>query len=171
MGLSSHGCQATDEHHDVFNLFFSSSDGWWFSEQVDFFCSFGDTCQPFRVPPVCWLSLWSALVFIHSSAQCCLIARGGLAHSWHELPNSTEEVLTSLFLLLPQHWWKFSNLFLSARPTVCSTISNQLWTLKLNYFPLKAHTIPHMSTLLLLGTIAFTIYGNRSVLRQCLTLV
>lgn len=115
----------------------------------------------------------SALVFIHSCAQCCLITAGGPAHSWQQLPNSTGEVLTSSFLLLTvlQHWWKFSGLFLIVSPTVCSTISNQLWTFKLNYFPQKEHVIPHMSTLLLLGTITFTIYESSSVSRQCLILV
>lgn len=52
MGLFSHGCQVTEEHHNIFNLVVSSSDGWWLSGQVDFCRSFGDPCQLFRVLPL-----------------------------------------------------------------------------------------------------------------------
>lgn len=114
---------------------------------------------------VWWLSMKSVLVFIHTGAQGCLITLGGLAHSWQRLPNSTGEVLTSSFLLFPvlQHWGKFSDLFLIVCPTVCTAIWNQLWTFKLNYFPLTEHIIPHMNKLLLLllvETIIFTIYES-----------
>lgn len=101
---------------------------------------------------VWWLSMQSVLVFIHTGARCCLITLGGPAHSWQQLPNSTGEVLTSSFLLfiVLQHWGKFSDLFLIVGPTVCTAISNQLWTFKLNYFPLTEHIIPHMNKPLLL---------------------
>lgn len=108
-------------------------------------------------------ALWYLYTVLLSVASSLEEARPIPGRSYLTPPR---EVLTSLFLLLLQHWWKFSNLFLTAGPTVCSTISNQLWALKLNYFPLKAHTIPHMSTLPLLGTITFIMYESRSVLRQ-----
>lgn len=45
-------------------------------------------------------------------------------------------------------------------PTVCSAISNHLWTFKLNCFPQTEHIIPHMNKLLRLETVRFTIYQS-----------
>lgn len=70
-------------------------------------------------------------------------------------------------------WGIFSDLSLIVVPSVCSAISNQLWTFKLNYFPQTEHIIPHMTKPLLLETIIFTILYESNIysaLIQCLIL-
>lgn len=131
--------------------------------QVDFFRSSSDPCQLF---PESFHSLIventeCAGIYTHLG-QCCLITPGSPAHSWQQLPNSTGEVLTFSSFIFLQHLGKLSDLFMIAGITLCSAISNQLYTFKLNYFPQTEHIIPHMNKLLLLllETISFTIYES-----------
>lgn len=138
--------------------------------------SFGDPCQLFRVLPLSDGWVWGALWYL------CRLGLSVASSLWEARPFPGSSYLTPLgkfwppllLLIVLQHWWKFSDLFLIVGPTVCSIISNQLWTFKLNYFQQTEHIIPHMNKLLpLLETIILTICESNmySVSRQRLILV